>query len=110
MSDIRVGSLVVCVDDAINPWATENGYGYAKSPFLTKNWIYTVTGLGKTCSKHAGLFLRETQQDPPKWPFGSFRFRPVRNNEIDIFRKLAEPKWQKELCKYKKLSDERVSE
>ena len=85
------GDLVVCVDDAINPWATQNGYGYSKAPYLTKGFIYTVTGHGKLWCGVAGFFLKETRFPDGDWPFDCERFRPVDEDSLDIFRKLAEP-------------------
>ena len=80
----RRGQKVVCVDDAINPWATANGYGYAKAPEITVGEIYTISDFGVMAFGQPAIYLYETRYfdvTGKEWPFPIERFRPLTEQE-----------------------------
>ena len=89
MTDIGPGSLVICVDDNWKP-----NYGESCPQ---KNWTYTIREI--VFCRHERYLLEEIKNPSHHYvcgfgeaSFSAFRFRPVRDDSIDIFRKLAEPK------------------
>jgi hypothetical protein len=96
MSDIGVGLLVACVDDDFTPETVARG-----TVLPVRGKIYTVRRVrgprppyrDKTC-----YFLAEIVNKPVRWS-GGFgepqfrfdRFRPIRDDAIDVFRKIAAP-------------------
>lgn len=87
MTDIKPGDLVVCVDD--NWGEHRNETCPIKGTVYTVRELFCIGGV-------AGLWLEEIINNPRQY-LGSFgeigfmekRFRPVRDDSIDIFRELV---------------------
>ena len=85
----HVGQLVVCVDDVPIPGYSPEMHG------LTKGIIYTVRGFGiGRCFNDKCVYLKEIIRpikDGHEAPFSMWRFRPVVETRLDVFREMLAP-------------------
>jgi hypothetical protein len=96
----HVGQLVVCIDDSPHPELLVSGFRpVGDLDGLRRGTIYTIRDVNVPwiSFRCPGVRLveiarnnRTTQTDPnDEPPYGTFRFRPVDEKRIEVFRKIA---------------------
>lgn len=89
MSMFHVGQMVKCVNARpVRPFNFPNG--------ISEGLIYHIRGFGKCGDGAAGVYLVEVNRQSSLWdgiepPFYAWRFRPVKDTSIEIFRSLLSP-------------------
>ena len=80
MTKIKPGDLVVCVDDSISA-------GSRQPMLLRRLKTYEVDRIKKPWGPYVNHSITVT--DFPLFSWATKRFRPVRDDAIDIFREMA---------------------
>ena len=95
----HVGQLVVCVDDSNVPsdWHIKGIHYSYELDGLTKGVIYTIRDV-YICTMHHKEVVRlvEITRDHHELyggetPYAAYRFRPVVETRLDVFRKMLAP-------------------
>jgi hypothetical protein len=107
-AEFYVGQEVVCVDDGDHPeWLKPNRTYELGLDGLTKGRHYIIRDIAEILTYEdgsyligtgeMGLRLKEIVRHPPDQPYRTARFRPVKAENIEVFRQMCvdAPKYAK---------------